>query len=158
MPPKKRYWIPKPSPIEILFWEAAKPIIPELEKEVWIEKKYRVDFLIPSKKIIIELDGYKYHRGRDKFTKDAERERYLQLSGYQVIRFTGREINQDTRKCINDVLQFANISTTGTRKENPPPIKSKKKILGLKTWQITILGLMTISVCLILSAIIKIIN
>ncbi len=79
------------SPIEISFWEHAKPLIPELQDEVWIDK-YRVDFLIPSKKVIIELYGYAYHNEKKKVTKDAERERYLQRLGYQVIRFKGSEI------------------------------------------------------------------
>jgi hypothetical protein len=41
------YQQPAPSPIEIAFWEAAKPKIPELEREVWIGK-YRVDFFVRS--------------------------------------------------------------------------------------------------------------
>jgi very-short-patch-repair endonuclease len=64
----------KPSPIEIAFWEAAKPKIPELQQEIWIDK-YRVDFLIPSQKIIIELYEYEYHNSKKKITKDAEREK-----------------------------------------------------------------------------------
>ncbi len=65
MPYRKRYTKPyeqpSPSPIETSFWEQAKPLIPELQREIWIGKKYRVDFLIPSRKIIIELYGYQHH-------------------------------------------------------------------------------------------------
>jgi len=106
---KKPYEQPPPSPIEISFWETAKPLIPELEKEVWIDKKYRVDFLIPSQKVVIELYGYQYHNSKDKITKDAERERYLQKVGYRVIRFTGTEIYKDVQKCVNEVLSLTNI-------------------------------------------------
>ncbi len=113
MPFKKRYQKPyqqpPPSPIEISFWETAKPLIPELEKEVWIDRKYRVDFLIPSKKVIIELYGYQHHNTKVKITKDAERERYLQRVGYQVIRFTGTEVFKDVRKCVDEVLLLAKI-------------------------------------------------
>jgi hypothetical protein len=106
---QKPYEQPPPSPIEISFWETAKPLIPELEQEVWIDKKYRVDFLIPSKKIIIELYGYQHHNTKVKITKDAERERYLQRVGYQVIRFTGTEVFKDVRKCVYEVLSLAKI-------------------------------------------------
>jgi very-short-patch-repair endonuclease len=106
---KKPYQQPPPSPIERSFWETAKPLIPELEREVWIDK-YRVDFLIPSKKIIIELYGYEHHNTKQKLAKDAERERYLQRLGYQmIIRFTGTEVFKDVGKCVSEVLLLADI-------------------------------------------------
>ena len=114
---RKPYEQPPPSPIEISFWEIAKPLIPELEKEVWIDKKYRVDFLIPSKKIIIELYGYQHHNSKAKITKDAERERYLQRVGYQVIRFTGTEVFKDVRKCVCEVLSLAKIEPAEIKRE-----------------------------------------
>jgi very-short-patch-repair endonuclease len=80
---KKPYEQPQASPIEISFWETAKPLIPELQREAWIDKKYRVDFLVPSRNVIIELYGFQYHNTKYKITKDAERERYLQGKGYQ---------------------------------------------------------------------------
>jgi Protein of unknown function (DUF559) len=106
---RKPYEQPPPSPIEISFWETAKPLIPELQKEVWIDKKYRVDFLIPSKKAVIELYGYKHHNTKEKITKDAERERYLQRLGYQIFRFTGTEVFKDVHKCVNEVLSLSKI-------------------------------------------------
>jgi very-short-patch-repair endonuclease len=97
-----------PSPIERSFWKAAKPRIPELQRECQIGKKYRVDFLLPSRKVVIELYGFRYHRTKEKLTSDAERERDLQGRGYQVIRFTGSEITKDVDRCVNDVLAIIN--------------------------------------------------
>jgi len=110
---QKPYEQPPPSPIEVSFWETASPLIPELQKEVWIDKKYRVDFLIPSKKVIIELYGYQHHNTKEKITKDAERERYLQRLGYQVIRFTGTEVFKDVQKCVDEVLLLTKLPPTG---------------------------------------------
>lgn len=118
---KRPYEQPSPSPIEISFWEKAKPLIPELQRETWIDKKYRVDFLVPSRKIIIELYGYKYHNTKDKITKDAERERYLQAQGYRVIRFTGTEIYKDPQKCVSEVLSIAKIQPPHVPSINTPP-------------------------------------
>jgi hypothetical protein len=142
MPPYRQ---PPPSPIEISFWDTAHPLIPELQKEVWIDHKYRVDFLIPSKKIVIELYGFQYHNTKEKLTKDAERERYLQRVGYQVIRFTGTEIYKDVRKCVDEVITLAKVSTPqaimpvkNEKSKNPPP--RRKHIWGMKKWQVAVLG------------------
>ena len=68
------YKQPEPSPIEKSFWAAAKGVIPEFEREVWIGR-YRVDFLVRHKKVIIELYGYQWHSTKGKLAQDAERER-----------------------------------------------------------------------------------
>ena len=122
----KPYVQPEPSPIEVLFWEQAKPLIPDLQREVWI-KHYRVDFLIPSQKIIIELYGYEYHSSKDQFTKDRKRERFLQEQGYHLISFSGREINNDVRVCAQEVLEYchklsaeAHIETATAARPAPP--------------------------------------
>jgi len=170
---KKPYEQPPPSPIEISFWEIAKPLIPELQREAWIDRKYRVDFLIPSKKVIIELYGYQHHNTKYKLTKDAERERYLQGAGYQVIRFTGTEVFKDTQKCVNEVLSLTHIEPAKipvksiqpvakpiniVSKTAPPAaennkafVRRKKKIFGMEIWQVTVLGVMfVITMCILL--------
>src|SRR5690349_12325411 len=101
MPYKQR----PPSPIEEEFWAAAKPLIPELEREVWIGK-YRVDFLIRKKKVIIELYGYLWHNSRQKITRDKARERELIRMGYKVYPFTGTDIKKNPEKCVQEVLSL----------------------------------------------------
>lgn len=155
--------MPEQSPIEKSFWETAKPLIPELEQETWIDN-YRVDFLIPSKKIIIELYGYQYHNTKQKITKDAERERKLQKLGYQIIRFTGTEIYKDVKKCVNEVLELGKIETEKpvTTKKIPNYSKSTKAIRTIKisrknrlnNAQIAIISIMSIiAICLSCNAI-----
>jgi very-short-patch-repair endonuclease len=141
------------SAIEKDFWETAKPLIPELQQEIWIDK-YRVDFLIPSKKIIIELYGYAYHNTKQKITKDAERERHLQKLGYTIIRFTGSEIYKDVDKCVRDVLDLAQIKPNKIINIIPPPIiKSNKRIAKKNSKEFTqiqkiiILTMSIISLC-----------
>lgn len=70
---------------------------------------YRVDFLIDTHKIIIECDGYDYHKTREQLNIDCKRERYLILSGYKVIRFSGSEINNDPDGCINEIIDIVNL-------------------------------------------------
>jgi very-short-patch-repair endonuclease len=154
--PRKKFIQPPPSPIEIKFWEAASSRIPNLQREVWIDKKYRVDFYIPDAKVIIELYGYKYHNEKWKITKDAQRERNLQKKGYQILRFTGSEINKDVHSCVNEVVLIINSLPKEKTHEIPVvrnipsaiPISIPKvhqisnrklKVLGMEKWQIVIL-------------------
>ena len=42
--------------------------------------------------MIVELDGYDYHRGRAAFERDHQRDAEHQRIGYLVIRITGRQL------------------------------------------------------------------
>jgi very-short-patch-repair endonuclease len=47
-----------------------------------------VDFLWPDRRLIVETDGYRYHRGRQAFEDDRARDLELRRRGYQVLRFS----------------------------------------------------------------------
>jgi|GEM_PF-1835053 len=141
--------MPDPSPIELAFWEAASPRIPDLQREVPIGP-FRVDFLIPDKKVVVELYGYVYHGGKEKQTQDAQRERYLQKLGYQVVRYTGQDVHRDVNGCVNDLLAILatipdnNVSVDGSNLKqagssqppNPAPISaSSQKLAKLRPTQ-----------------------
>jgi very-short-patch-repair endonuclease len=51
-----------------------------------------VDFAWPDLGVIVELDGYEAHRGRGAFEADRARDVELKLLGYEVIRFTWRQL------------------------------------------------------------------
>jgi very-short-patch-repair endonuclease len=51
-----------------------------------------VDFAWPDQRLIVELDGYEAHRGRSAFEADRSRDVELKLLGYDVIRFTWRQL------------------------------------------------------------------
>jgi very-short-patch-repair endonuclease len=56
---------------------------------------YRVDFLWRDRKLIVETDGYRYHRGRQAFRDDRERDVELGLRGFRVHRFADETIAED---------------------------------------------------------------
>jgi very-short-patch-repair endonuclease len=56
---------------------------------------YRVDFCWRGQKLIVETDGYQYHRGRQAFRDDRERDVALGLRGYAVHRFADETITED---------------------------------------------------------------
>lgn len=76
---------------------------------------YRVDFLMSVKniktQIVVECDGHDFHeRTKEQAERDRSRDRELTLSGYRVIRFTGREIWRDPWKCASEIdRQFYSI-------------------------------------------------
>ncbi len=53
--------------------------------------KYRLDFALPYKRIAFEVDGYAYHSDKKTFEKDRKRHRALELEGWRIARFTGKE-------------------------------------------------------------------
>lgn len=68
---------------------------------------YRVDIavLADSAKIAVECDGYAFHFSTpDQAANDKKRERALIINGFTVIRFTGKEINEDAEACAGEVL------------------------------------------------------
>jgi very-short-patch-repair endonuclease len=50
------------------------------------------DVLWPEHRLIVELDGYRAHGSRSAFEADRARDVELKLLGYEVIRFTWRQL------------------------------------------------------------------
>jgi very-short-patch-repair endonuclease len=54
-----------------------------------------VDFCWPEQRLIVETDGYAAHKTRRAFERDHERDLTLEASGYQVRRFTYRQVTNE---------------------------------------------------------------
>jgi very-short-patch-repair endonuclease len=62
-----------------------------------------VDFLWRDRRLVVETDGYKYHRGRAAFEDDRDRDLRLRELGYGVVRLTYQQvINEPAR--VADLL------------------------------------------------------
>jgi very-short-patch-repair endonuclease len=57
--------------------------------------QYRVDALWPQHRLIVELDGYRAHGTRSAFETDRARDAELKLLGYEVVRFTWRQLTSE---------------------------------------------------------------
>lgn len=82
------------SEAERRVWEAHTQMnLPELHGLVTQHDllKYRLDFALPEKRIAFEVDGYAYHSDKKTFEKDRKRHRALELEGWRIARFTGKE-------------------------------------------------------------------
>ena len=62
-----------------------------------------VDFLWVGAGLIVEVDGFEFHRGPSAFTADRERDVALVLAGYRVLRFTWEQVTRRPRYVAQSV-------------------------------------------------------
>ena len=55
-------------------------------------EEMKVDFLWPADRLVVETDGYRYHRARRAFEEDRARDARLTAAGYRVVRFTQQQL------------------------------------------------------------------
>jgi len=53
-----------------------------------------VDFVFPDHRVAVETDSWAWHRGRQAFERDRERDAILTTAGYRTLRFTDRQIER----------------------------------------------------------------
>ncbi|RMD71871.1 MAG: DUF559 domain-containing protein [Gammaproteobacteria bacterium] len=74
--------------------------------ETTLGHRYVVDFLWPSGRLAVEVDGYRYHSSRVQFALDRQRDYELQLSGYRVLRLTHDEVMGDVEAALAKVRRM----------------------------------------------------
>jgi very-short-patch-repair endonuclease len=62
-----------------------------------------VDFLWPAERLAVETDSYKYHRGSIAFEDDHARDLDLRARGYEVRRFSERQVMREPRLVVADL-------------------------------------------------------
>lgn len=53
---------------------------------------FEVDFAWPARRLIVEVDGFTFYSSREMLERDRSRDRLLKLAGYDVLRFTVRDL------------------------------------------------------------------
>ena len=80
------------SALLALILEAGLPR-PVLQHPIQLDgRRYRIDMAYPELMIAIEADGFVVHNGRSAFEDDRSRQNTLALAGWQVLRFTWRQV------------------------------------------------------------------
>jgi hypothetical protein len=83
------------SPLEIDFFSLCqKAGLPLPQVNVLVEG-HLADFFWPAAKLIVETDGYAYHKDRAAFERDREVTVALTAAGYKVLRTTYRMLKRD---------------------------------------------------------------
>jgi len=65
----------------------------------------QVDLHWPDLQLVVEVDGYQFHRTRKAFENDRERDRRLTAKGYTVIRITWRQLTEQPLAVLSNLAQ-----------------------------------------------------
>ena len=76
--------------------------LPQPEVNVRVDD-FVVDFLWRAQRLIFELDGWQSHRTRSVFESDRARDARLKVLGYDVVRVTWRQIEDDSATVIGTI-------------------------------------------------------
>jgi Protein of unknown function (DUF559) len=81
--------------------ERADVQTPESQVELSVgEQHFRVDFLWPARRLVVEVDGHATHGTRRGFEEDRRRDVGLVAAGYRVVRFTWRQIESERAEVV----------------------------------------------------------
>jgi very-short-patch-repair endonuclease len=64
-------------------------------------------------RLVVELDGYAFHRTRAAFERDRARDAALQLAGYRVLRLTARRLGEEPVAVADAVRTLLSRPPTG---------------------------------------------
>ena len=64
---------------------------------------YVIDFAFPASKVAIEIDGWAFHQDPTVFNGDRVRQNKLALLGWQVLRFTWRDLTEHPERVVATV-------------------------------------------------------
>ena len=111
------------SKYEVIFkkaWDEVGPSSETLVEEFSFHptRKWRIDFALVKYKIAIEIDGGTHLQSGGRHNQDADREKIneLVLLGWQVVRFSGSQVQSSPRGCVLKVVQFIERSKKNENK------------------------------------------
>jgi very-short-patch-repair endonuclease len=76
---------------------------------------FTVDFFWPANRLIVEVDGYRFHGHRRAFENDRRRQTALVAAGHNVIRVTWRQIRDEPLAVIAAIAQALSLTDYGSR-------------------------------------------
>lgn len=94
------------SDLELLFLEICRRHglpTPEVNVEV---AGIEVDFFWRRRRLVVETDSYRYHRGRIAFENDRERDLELHSLGFEVVRLSETQIDEEPARVATVVRRL----------------------------------------------------
>ena len=85
----------------------------EPEKQMSIasdtSSQWRLDFAYPQHKVVIEVDGGRWHSGRQQASRDRRRDNVMNIRGWTVLRFTWDDVVHRPRYVVEQVKRALGI-------------------------------------------------
>lgn len=66
-----------------------------------------VDYHWPELRLVVEVDGWRFHGGRERANADRDRDQRLAAAGWLVVRFTRDQIDADPAECARRLAEIA---------------------------------------------------
>ena len=73
------------------------------------DRSARVDFFIPTWRLVAEADGRNWHMRRADFDADRRRDNALAADGIQVLRFSYRMLTEEPDQCAADLVSAGRV-------------------------------------------------
>ena len=87
---------------------------PEVNAEILLGgERAQVDFLWREQRVVVEVDGFRYHRGRAAFRRDRRRDRLLELAGFGHARFADEDFDRDRPEIRGTLARLLDLSSRG---------------------------------------------
>lgn len=80
-----------------------------------------VDATWRQARLVVELDGYTFHRTRGAFERDRDRDARLLLAGYQVLRVTARRLRDDPDSVVATIRRLLGAASPVAPARRPGP-------------------------------------
>jgi very-short-patch-repair endonuclease len=98
------------SELEVGHWQLLRDAgLPEPELNVLVDgerQTHEVDALWRDRRLIVELDGFAFHRTRQDRARDAYRDADLELAGFRVVRLTWDDVTRGGDRTIRRLGQI----------------------------------------------------
>ena len=80
---------------------------PELQYDIYDRGRFlaRADAAWPDRRLVVEIDGHRYHATRNQRRNDSVRENALKLAGWQVLRFTTDQVWEERETVVMTVAR-----------------------------------------------------
>ena len=87
--------------------------IDEPEKQVLVPAEgsgyWRLDFVYPQHKVLIEVDGGRWHSGKQQASEDRRRDNTMNIRGWTVLRFTWEDVVHRPHYVVGQVQRALGI-------------------------------------------------
>lgn len=95
------------DPHKILFnrLNMLYPNIAEIEKTGLVpNRRFRADIYLPESGLVVEVDGFQFHRSKEKFQSDRDRRNLMTLYGYPVLAYYYARIKNDVDGVVSEII------------------------------------------------------